>query len=362
MASSHQHITITFHRSLSMSMSVALSFLALAEEYEGFDQSIYSMYSALQSDLKHDIRTLFKPFSNVLLFDGLLQDQADIDDIAGFIGWIAQLPTERIDESNLTCLRNLAAYAKLDDQHISASLLRDSEAIASQLRESLIGLEYLQTHADEVAQLIRHPEQLRATLLYIVTRFWDRHFKTDYPRWSALEQHSIDLLQQEPFSGRFREDFHRITGRDYPESVPPIEGVRHAIFIPSCFTGPYLSVDALLGDSDTISVVYNCRPTGTSGRSTHVPVEELFAPLKALADETRLEILDVLVGRELYAQQIVDQMNISQSAVSRHLRLMVACGILRMRKQEGMKFYSVNSETLSSLGETISTIQGDDHS
>lgn len=362
MTSNQHDITIAYHRSLSMSLTVALSFLGLAEEYEGFDQSVYSMYNALQSDLKHDIRVLFKPFSNVLLFDGLLQDEANIDTLSGFIGWIAQMSPERIHESNLVCLRNLADYAGMEKQHLNLEILQDASAVADQLLQSFVGLEYLRSHVDEISRLIVNPEELKATLLYIVTRFWDRHFKIEYPRWRSLEQHSIESLQQEEQSGEFEKDFHHITGRDYPESAPSLEGVKHAIFIPSCFTGPYLSVDALLGDSDTISVVYNCRPTGTAGHATHVSVEEVFAPLKALADETRLEILDVLVGRELYAQQIVDRMNISQSAVSRHLRLMVACGILRVRKQEGMKFYSINESTLSNLGKTISGIQGDKRS
>ena len=78
-------------------------------------------------------------------------------------------------------------------------------------------------------------------------------------------------------------------------------------------------------------------------------IQDLFPPLKALADETRLQILSILNGRELYAQEIVDRLDISQSAVSRHLQLMVSGGVLNARKEDSMKYFSVNEEMLSAL-------------
>ena len=79
----------------------------------------------------------------------------------------------------------------------------------------------------------------------------------------------------------------------------------------------------------------------------------LYPPLKALADETRLQILALLQGRELYAQEIVDQLDISQPAVSRHLNLMAAAGVLTIRREGNAKYYSVNAETLARVADAL---------
>jgi ArsR family transcriptional regulator len=63
---------------------------------------------------------------------------------------------------------------------------------------------------------------------------------------------------------------------------------------------------------------------------------------KALADEQRLRILRLLRGREMYAQEIVEATGIHQSVVSRHLTFMKAVGLVNARRQNNMKFFSVN--------------------
>lgn len=87
-------------------------------------------------------------------------------------------------------------------------------------------------------------------------------------------------------------------------------------------------------------------------------VQDLFPPLKALADETRLQILALLEGRELYAQEIVERLDISQPAVSRHLKLMVVADVLRVRQEDNMKYYSVNEEVLAAIAERLRSFRG----
>ncbi|MFC2105063.1 ArsR/SmtB family transcription factor [Candidatus Bipolaricaulota bacterium] len=101
-------------------------------------------------------------------------------------------------------------------------------------------------------------------------------------------------------------------------------------------------------------LLYNCRSQTVEGRDQGAMIRELFPPLKALADETRLEIIDILSDGEMYAQQIVGRMSITQPAVSRHLKLMVTGGVLKERKQNGMKFYSINAAMFAKLGIQLS--------
>jgi DNA-binding transcriptional ArsR family regulator len=71
-------------------------------------------------------------------------------------------------------------------------------------------------------------------------------------------------------------------------------------------------------------------------RATPVRRGELRARLDALADETRLHIIDLLVQRnEMHAQDIIAELGLSQSSVSRHLKQLVSMGYLYERRSEG---------------------------
>ena len=55
---------------------------------------------------------------------------------------------------------------------------------------------------------------------------------------------------------------------------------------------------------------------------------------KALCDENRLRILEMLRGGENCACELLDSLEIGQSALSYHMKILVASGIVKSR-QEG---------------------------
>ena len=145
-----------------------------------------------------------------------------------------------------------------------------------------------------------------------------------------------------------------VTGRLVPDSIAALLPATQAVtFIPSCYVGPYV---AYLCHGSSLIVFYNCRSTAASA----VPLPTvrnaaIYPPLKALADETRLQILALLHDRELYAQEIVERLNISQPAVSRHLNLMVAAGVLTIRREGNAKYYAINRDVLAELARAFSS-------
>jgi DNA-binding transcriptional ArsR family regulator len=91
----------------------------------------------------------------------------------------------------------------------------------------------------------------------------------------------------------------------------------------------------------TLVVAFNHRTTPALERDGKTTVE-VFPPLKALADETRLHILSLLQEREMYAQEIVGAIGLSQSTISRHLQLLERTEVVVARQTSGMKYYSIN--------------------
>jgi ArsR family transcriptional regulator len=88
-------------------------------------------------------------------------------------------------------------------------------------------------------------------------------------------------------------------------------------------------------------------PEGARQESSALSRSELQVRLGALNDDTRLQILWLLSqSDELCAQDVMNRLDLSQSAASRHLRQLSATGYLTERRRAGEKCYSLNRERI----------------
>ena len=70
-------------------------------------------------------------------------------------------------------------------------------------------------------------------------------------------------------------------------------------------------------------------------------MSEAVQLFKALADETRLRILNVVAHRELCVCHIVDALRLGQSKVSRHLAHLRNAGLVNDRREGLWMYYSL---------------------
>ncbi|MEK3715316.1 MULTISPECIES: ArsR/SmtB family transcription factor [unclassified Paenibacillus] len=73
-------------------------------------------------------------------------------------------------------------------------------------------------------------------------------------------------------------------------------------------------------------------------------LNELAEDLKLLGDKTRLTILTLLKEREWCVCEFVDLFDISQPAVSQHLRKLKSSGLVKEQKRGQWVYYSLNIE------------------
>ncbi len=73
-------------------------------------------------------------------------------------------------------------------------------------------------------------------------------------------------------------------------------------------------------------------------------MEKLLDVLKALSDETRLRILNLLYEKELCVCDIIETLKISQTKASRHLIYLKNAGLVKDRKQAQWTYYSIFSD------------------
>ena len=80
-----------------------------------------------------------------------------------------------------------------------------------------------------------------------------------------------------------------------------------------------------------------------------------ISALQTLADPTRFRIVEILRDGELAVNDIVGNVEIDQSGVSRHLRILHEAGFVQMRPEGQKRFYSLRPEPFQDLDAWIST-------
>jgi DNA-binding transcriptional ArsR family regulator len=78
-------------------------------------------------------------------------------------------------------------------------------------------------------------------------------------------------------------------------------------------------------------------------------METQLDPFQALADPTRRSIVEALQNGELQVNDIVEQVGIHQSGVSRHLRILHEAGFVSMRPDGQRRLYCLRPEPFHEL-------------
>jgi ArsR family transcriptional regulator len=75
------------------------------------------------------------------------------------------------------------------------------------------------------------------------------------------------------------------------------------------------------------------------------PDPVLFA--KAIADETRQKIMNLVCCNSLSVSEIVEKLDVSQPTVSHHLAILRDAGLVDIREEGKQTFYTLNQERIA---------------
>lgn len=81
-------------------------------------------------------------------------------------------------------------------------------------------------------------------------------------------------------------------------------------------------------------------------RSKTEPLDEVFG---ALANPTRRDILDALLGGELTVGELAARFDMARPSVSEHLRALREAGLVTERQEGRHRFYRVTGEPMAEL-------------
>jgi hypothetical protein len=290
-----------------------------------------------------------------LVFDGLRdalmpEREQNTGDFPAYLKDLSEQDPYAIRDRVLERLRSRFAR-RVSSEGLSAA--PDTARLLSDVQAYLTCVEYVQVDVlfdaglhREVHSLLNDAPALHAMLVSHLEALWKTTFAAEWKRVQRSLRWQVDMftlgLDEEATIG---EVFYTLTGRELPVDIAGrLTGAREIILVQSWHTGRNVT---LWEDEESIRLFFSEPPNYDVAllRSTPVGRPELRARLSALADETRLHILELLAAQdELPAQDIIAALGLSQSNVSRHLKQLVTAGFVYERRGEGAnKTYRLSS-------------------
>ena len=341
-------VTAEFHLSLPQDLITSLRLLQAVDAFEGLSEWVYQTAAVLPDDFRSELLLLGYPIKWCFRRqDSLIWRLSPAH--PAHTAWQAfriYLDVTPAEEFQRVLLLNLAHEADQPGPPTDpdTNALRQMMTTVRRLEQEKWGQAFVDLPDDEpLIRLMQTPQQLKAQLIALLTRFWDEYYHQDFEAHRQALARSVAYHRRQTYLRGFTELFRQVTGRalspttrDYVQEY--LGRIDRVIFSPCAHLGLYFQITLSF---PTLIVAFNYRTTPAQATDAKATIE-LFPPLKALADETRLHILSLLQEREMYAQEIVEAVGLSQSTVSRHLQLLERTEVVTTRQMRGMKFYSIN--------------------
>ncbi|UCC64327.1 MAG: winged helix-turn-helix transcriptional regulator [Anaerolineae bacterium] len=222
--------------------------------------------------------------------------------------------------------------------------LMDLETFIAQIDRSEFDGEIEDDLFAEAHALLSDPPAMRDTIVAHLTTLWREALAAEWERNQAFLEGVVEAFQRRDYAGQSAYDAIRsVTGRDahgcWQDVLAPANTL---VFIPSPHIGPYLLHYAY---PPLVRVIFGAHlPAVATPRPAGLSRADILVQLRALADDTRLRILELLMAEgELSAQEIVTRLKLSKSGGSRHLSQLSATGFLVERQGPGKtKSYALN--------------------
>jgi len=252
--------------------------------------------------------------------------------------------------------RILSAYEQMDCAEDTAIVTREQMLSSADAYLTYLRSRFPEETIDEDIEreayaLMIDPPALQETVVNHLREMWETILEPEWMRIQPMLQASVDAFRQMDFNNMSLFEAARIVVdqdlSEHWEKKLLDKQIKQIIFVPSAHIGPYVGTFGTFGQSNEILwLLFGARmPEGAVVYSPDLSRSELLVRLNALADDTRLRILQIIQQEgEQCSQDIINRLQLSQSATSRHLKQLTATGYLSERRREGAKCYCLNQD------------------
>lgn len=291
---------------------------------------------ALDAELRKDLRLFARERGWVIGLASFLGPRPGIT-ILEFLKLVAAAPPLDVIEGMLTAPRAARPGAPL----LREAIRTRRDAV---VREFLAGYpdEYEPTRVREI--ITSPPAEVHQRLLRLLRAFCGQVYQPDEPRVLPLLRADVEAKSTLLGTLPAEEFIERATGG---VTVAPDGEASQVVLAPSYYFRPYNLISEYPG---TRLFVYPVDLVPTEAAS---PVRDLARVFKALGDETRLRILQMLADREMYLQEIANRLGVTHVTAIHHLALLRAAHLVRSVERGNLKYYQLRRDAAVTVGDRL---------
>ncbi|MGW8318144.1 MAG: ArsR/SmtB family transcription factor [Candidatus Promineifilaceae bacterium] len=278
---------------------------------------------------------------------------------AGFLDYVDRLATmapAELRDKLMDAYSNLPCQADVMHETDRDMALTDVESYLTFLNERF-GPKHVDPELETQAYAyVIDPPSMQELIVSHLRHMWDRYLEAEWRRVEPMVLDAVQAFQQLDYGQmNMLEAAESVTGQSLGDKHwdNMLSQAEQLIFVPSAHVGPYVSA---FQAGVIVRIIFGARlPEGVQMVAPDLSRAEILVRLGALADDTRLRILKLVADEgEKRSQDIIQQLELSQSAASRHLTQLSATGYLKERRCEGAKCYQLNPARLEDTLRAVS--------
>ncbi len=282
-----------------------------------------------------------------------------------YLDYLEQVPPTVLRDKLMLAYASMPSCDPPDQPAVNLSE-ENTAAIAEALTSSEAYIQFLRQRFEEkyidvaleteAYRYAADPAAMQKVIVSHLRFMWEAHLSEEWKQVTPILSDAVRAFHQLDLSKMSRLEAARlVTGHEMNEEHWPavLERAAQVVFIPNAHIGPYVWK---CKQGDTLCLVFGARlPREAHMVAPDLSRAEIIVRLNALADDNRLKILHFIAENgEQRAQDLITQLDLSQSAASRHLQQLSATGYLSERRCEGGKCYRLNTDRIHDTLQALS--------
>ena len=294
-------------------------------EFEVSPRWVEKARRALGQELRADLARLLPPRGRTVGLIGVLDHTPGLS-VKAFI--------KRVLATSAEALLELMLAETLTDRQ-ALPLLRSAIGGPEKAIEACLEATHADIDRGPLRQVLaQFPAETKARLVRLLREGYTRIYAPEEPEVLPLLERDVAALARRAVVLTPGELVERATGGFVIDPDVPLAGV---VLAPTFFFRPYNLITAYNG----IRVFVYPIETSTAEQA---PPPELVRLYKALGDVTRLKILRLLAGREMYLQELAKALGVTHVTALHHMAMLRAAHLVQVVERDSLKYYRLRAD------------------
>ena len=300
--------------------------------------------AALPAAFLDELNAIYTPFGEGTMLFEVALDYPDLDDVPGFIQHV------RAMDPVTFLFYVMGRIIPREDIH---RVGLDAPALRQMLKERYSEEYSCSYESLPVEQIVENPAAFQRRLANLWQQYWEAFFCAQIDKIRPYWESGIAAKEAILTRDGGRALYEHVTGKpDLPPELPPGHPITQVVFIPL-----YLIRNRVLMfyGYGNVTIFFDSERTESHTEEIERTKEEALGTLRALSDGTRLNILRLIARMEgqIHGKMIAAKLDLSASAVSRHLALLKEGGLIVEEPHDNRITYRLQKEAITTLPDKV---------